>query len=319
MLIFPRSITLYYTVRSRQKKPIRNTSLLKLHISCLQILAIIPLNVKSVKSKVFASSILLPLITASFLSTFVVLGREHYILFEKVLGLLACITVSLLFGVILYSNWTSCRTWSNLLEIIFECDETFFKEDPTLYSKNKTILKFLVVYSLPFAYLFLDVILRTIAKKGYVEYLLLVTQHIGNLYKYQIALFFWEFAIIFQSRYAHLKEQLCDILQVNKQLHPEMSEYMIRRRIQKFKSKYTILHSAIEQVNEIFGWIIIFLITHVVAIFLLVLYIILYTLGKQIILRIDSCLMCSAALVSVGVLLFLCHYESLIRYHYQEF
>lgn len=299
MLIFSTSKIHYYPVKVG-KSIIKNLFFLKLHITLLRVVAIIPFGLKSIKSKVFASCVLGPLVPATFLTTIDVLKFSHNHTFQKLLGSLSTLSLAILYCSILYSNWKSDGAWKNLLRTIFEFDETFSNVLLSAYPTNRTIFKFFLIYFSPLFYSCIDVALWIMGTNGkQVKYLLLITQHIGSVYEYQVAFFFWEIADILQSRYAHLEEQLSKLLDQNKKVTQRMSEYMIKQGIQKIKYKYTLLKKASEEINNIFGWIIVFSLFHVVLILLFDLYTILYVFSNRAEFLIQSCLATSSSLVSI--------------------
>lgn len=269
-----------YHVKSRYYKP-SNLFLLRLQVTVLKILAITPFSENSFNSNLYTSCVMGPVVAASSFEMIYLMNRPE----APVLQVLETVTTSSLtifFCNIFYNQWKRRGAWRNLFKSIFEYDAPYFQQDLTANSKTRIILKFVLFYSSLVVFCTINITLSVVGSNGKtIRYLFIFTQHIGLIYEYQIAFFIWEIVCVLQERYTHLKEQLEKLLLQNKKVNWKMSEYMIGNGIQKIKYNYKIAKGTVEEINNIFGWIILFLLIHTVGISLHSFYGLLYVFSNR--------------------------------------
>lgn len=266
------------------KAELRNLYPLNLHIFLLTVLGIIPFKKVSTRSKLYAfgvlGTILIITIVTAFLLFFLFPDVDGFV--EKFLESANLSFLSVLFTCFLYSNGKTFDSWKNLLKMFSKFDESFPNDTFSIGKKVLMTLKFLIITLTPVLYYAGDIFIWNLKAdiKSFTGILFHVIQNIGLVYEIQISTFLWEIASVFQSRYKYLEKHLEDIL-LNKMPNEQMTQYAFEHSIVTIKYKYKLLYVAVEEINAIFGWIILFVLTHVTVVFLRDFYDTLYTSGMK--------------------------------------
>lgn len=289
----------YRPTRQSQKK-VKDLFQLKLHISLLTFLGICPFGRNFIKAKIYSLCLLTTLSAATLLS----FNRSGFnngltAMIEKFLPIISNITLLIFFNSILLSSLRCRKSWKITFSVLLKFDGTFFGRTLAKRRENKfrVLLYFLLCHFAFVVYTFIDPLLLIMAlkKKMMLVYPAFLIQHIGIYYQFTIAYFFWEFAKTVESRYKFLEGLLQDVFLNTKHDFPRA---VIRNDIQKIKSKYKLLYTAVQEINTIFGWIIIFFLCHAIAIFLLAFYSIVFTFDPNPQLYIEACIIGILSMVS---------------------
>lgn len=263
---------------------LRNLYSLNLHILLLTVLGIIPFKKDSIRSNIYAFSILGTFVVATIVTAillFFIFPDVHGTV-EKFLEAATLSFLFVLFSCFLYSNGKTLESWKNLLNMFSKFDENFPNNKLSTSKIALITLKFLLINLTPLLYYATDIFIWNLKTdiKAFTGLLFHVIQNIGLVYDVQISTFFWELSSVFQSRYKYLEKHLEDTL-LNKIPNEQMSQVAFEHTMVTIKYKYKLLYNAIEEINVIFGWILLFVLTHVTVVFLRDFYDTLYTSGMK--------------------------------------
>lgn len=262
------------------KAGLRNLFSLKLHIYFLTVLGIVPFKKDSTQSKIYAVIILGTFIMATIITAIFLffIFPSGYSFLEKFIEAATISFLCVFYCSLLYSN-RKCRcSWRTLLIMLCKFDESFKMKILSSNEKILTTLKFVTIQSLPLLYYVSYLIIGKLktdlnSLNGYLFY---VTQGVGFLYEVYLSAFLWEMASVLQSRYNHLDKRLKDIL-LNKLPCQQITHYAFEYNIVMLKNKYKLLHIAVRELNVIFGWLILLILIHLTAAFLMNFYDTIYT------------------------------------------
>lgn len=264
------------------KEELRSLYSLKLHICVLSVLGIIPFKRESIHSKIYAFIVLGTSVTATILTALIifVVSPNGNVVLEKFIEVATILFLGIFFSSLIYSNRKTISSWRNLLRMLSIFDKSFPKKKPSSNEKILIILKLTMIPSLPLMYYVSYLIIWKLhtdlnSLSGYLFY---ITQGVGLVYEVQISAFLWEITSVLLSRYKHLEKHLKDLL-VNRLPSQQMLHYAFEYNIVMIKYKYKILYIAVEEINAIFGWIILLLLIHVTTAFLMNFYDTIYTSG----------------------------------------
>lgn len=266
------------------QKQVRDIINLKLHIFMLTVLGICPFKKKMICSKIYASCLLGFIVstTAASLVCQYVAFPEMHSKFETFLTTADVISLTMLYLSILYSNWKSLKSWKYIFGAILKFDENISKNNVKHCLSKWNISKFIVLSLMPLIFSVNDIFLWSLVGNisTWVDEFIVVLQHIGLFYEFQIILFIWEMAYMLQTRFQYLEGRVQNLIP-DVILNQEHSLHVFENCIKDIKYKYMLLYNAVQEVNTIFGCIILFLLVQLTGAFLLDFYWIMYLVGEK--------------------------------------
>lgn len=275
-----------------QLQKIRNTWCLKLHIAVLQALGVCPFKSVNFKSQIYAVSILGSLSSMVILLEFYRLNvyRTNFNMFERFLTASAVYALFFFFINLLRSNLQYPLKWKNLHRALSKFDRNFAVPSSGRLANKWTLVRFTSIHLLPLLFSSIDYIMYRFIGYGVfeVDITFYFPEHVGIFYLFQITMFFHEMARVLQSRYCCLEENLINIFS-GKIVNNSNSEFILASKIRNFKYQYMLLYDAVEQINYIFGFTLMFALFNIMAMFLSDLYWIMYLTSKKSEIIIEVC------------------------------
>lgn len=264
MIFIPLKKAQDFNVKSPEK--IKNIFLLKLHIYSLKILGVCPFGRNYNPSKVCSCIIMLTMTTLSLdsgINRFKKVIKSN--LLEMCLSFVIVCSLCLLYVDILYNNLMRDKSWRNIVKVLrkFDTSVTF-----TYFEKNRNKLElviFILRFILPVCLCVTDYcLLKNNSRIMYTDTFVLLATYFGMFYEFQIALFFWEVACVFQARYSYLNFHLRNIV-CNKVGYERRSQHLFQIDLQHVKNQFNLITIGTEELNNIFGSIVPLLFCHSVV------------------------------------------------------
>lgn len=259
---------MFHPKRYEETAKLRRTDLLILNVFSLKILGICPFERRSF------FSIIYPYLSLGGLQCLVfctilkeILSCQMFIIFEKIMELITLGALFIFNGSLIYSHLKCHNDWKILFHMLKEFDRSSSKTD--IMFEQRKLDSFIPILFLigPVLCSSMNYYLLTTGELDNEPFVFAV-QNCGFFYEFQIAALFWEAACVFQSRYRILEEHL----QLNffrKEKDEDFAKYMFRNEIQNIKHRFKLLYHGVEAMNTIFRWILLFLLSHIVASILL--------------------------------------------------
>lgn len=250
------------TITNNKKS--RDLTLLKFIIRTFKIVGICPCDSDCAISKIY---VLIPQGTIICLSIAhglqeIVLFQKNPHIFEKFL-FSATICLLCIFAIsIVCSYIKSKRNWTNLMQMVDKFDSSVSSFTVATNGKKWETIKCISIQICPFIYGCIEYF--TWPSDTSVDIFRFISQYAGTFYEFQIAAFFWEISYVFETRYQSLQRHIKIVMERNVQTNTHLKN-TFDNDILNIKYKYKILYSAIQELNVIFQWIILYLLFHIIV------------------------------------------------------
>lgn len=241
-----------------KKSALRNTFFLKLHVCLSKALGIHPLvfrNRTSLVGQIYSITLFGLLIIVSVWSGLEMIIQESqgYSIFQRILNGMGSIAVIFFFAILLFNSLTKEKSWKSLKRSLLDFDEFFVNDVEKCDGKRWKISLFILARLCALSLIILDELLwyeknqegsLTVTKAYW-------TFQFGLLYQIVISTLLKEFSELVKSRYEYLHQYVKIILHIH--VDNNFSKVEFHNEIQKMKKMYKLLFMFVQNVNDIFG------------------------------------------------------------------
>lgn len=203
-----------------------------------------------------------------------ILNQINYTTFETVLNIAQIFTLVIIYFTLILQNIQGPKASANFIALLATSEDKYFagvkqKRGVTDYVRYVAAHTLWPFFSGIHLMLWSDISL-------YSSVLVFIPQHLGLFYETFMVFFVWEICLVLESRYRYVRVSLKRLLNNN-----VIASLTLSRKLRELKDLYKVLYTEVQDLNNIFGALLLLILLHLIQLVLLNFYWIIFLMPES--------------------------------------